>query len=71
MFSAARDVTNEARAAMEEKMAAKAYYEKQYQVLRQLIRASDKEIALCEIIPYIERIIVDTDKKIVVKWHIM
>lgn len=68
VFQEARDITNEAKAAMEERMAAKASYEKRHQVLRQLMRVSDKEIALCEIIPYIERIIVDSGKKIMVEW---
>lgn len=46
----------------------KEQYEKQYQVFCKLLKASRKEVPLSEIIDCIERIVVDVDRKIMVKW---
>ena len=46
----------------------KEAYEKQYQVFCKLLKASRKEVPLSEIIDCIERIVVDVDRKIMVKW---
>ena len=49
-------------------IADKEAYEKQYQVFCKLLKASRKEVPLSEIIDCIERIVVDVDRKIMVKW---
>ena len=50
------------------KEAIAAAYEKQYQVFCKLLKASRKGVPLSEIIDCIERIVVDVDRKIMVKW---
>jgi len=49
-------------------IADKEAYEKQYQVFCKLLKASRKGVPLSEIIDCIERIVVDVDRKIMVKW---
>ena len=49
-------------------MAKKVDFEKQYQVFRRLLRMSDKELPLSEIMEFINKIIVDTDNQIVIRW---
>ena len=48
----------------------KAAYEKQYAVFRKLLPASSRDISLSEIVYYIDKVVVDKNGKIVVKWHI-
>lgn len=49
-------------------MAKKIAFEKQYQMFRKLLRVSDKELPLSEIMEVINKIVVDADKKIMIKW---
>ena len=66
----ALDAAHEAKAVLAELSEQKTVYDKKYSIFRKLLSASDKRIPLNEIIDCIEEIIVDTDKKIVVKWGI-
>lgn len=45
-------------------------YEKQYATFRKLLSASNKDIPLNEIVDYIDKIVVDRGREIVVKWDI-
>lgn len=45
-------------------------YEKQYATFRRLLSASNKDIPLSEIVDYIDKIVVDRDRKMVVKRNI-
>lgn len=65
----ALDYANELKVALESVVAQKTTYEKQYQMFRKLLRVSDRELPFSEIMDYISKIIVDTDRKIVVEWH--
>ena len=67
-FRAVQDVANEKKVIRDCIIASKATYEKQYQVFRKLLKASRKEIPLSEIVDCIEQIVVDVDRRIVVKW---
>ena len=64
------DSANELKIALEGVVAQKTTYEKQYQMLRKLMRVRDKELPLSEVMDCIDKILVDTDKRIIVKWHI-
>lgn len=66
----ALDAAHKAKAMLAELSEQKTVYDKKYSIFRKLLSASDKRIPLNEIIDCIEEIIVDTDKKIVVKWGI-
>lgn len=68
---AALDAAHEAKAVLAEVMEQKEACEKEYSVFHKLLSTSDKRIPLNEIIDCIDKIIVDTDKKIVVKWVII
>ena len=48
----------------------KAAYDKKYNIFRKLLSASNKSIPLSEIVDCIEKIVVDTGGKIMVKWNI-
>ena len=67
-IAAARPAKEQAEAELNRAIADKEAYEKQYQVFCKLLKASRKEVPLSEIIDCIERIVVDVDRKIVVKW---
>ena len=58
----------QAEAELNRAIADKEAYEKQYRVFCKLLKASRKEVPLSEIIDCIERIVVDADLKIMVKW---
>ena len=45
-------------------------YEKQYAKFRKLLSASSKDIPLSEIVDCIDKVVIDGDGKIVVKWSI-
>ena len=66
---AALDAAHEAKAVLAEVTEQKAAYDKEYNIFRKLLSASDKSIPLSEIVDCIDKIIVDTGKKIVIKWH--
>lgn len=55
---------------LDELMLKKANAEEQYQIFRKLLSVSYKEIPLNEIQDYIDKIIVDAGKHIVIKWKI-
>ena len=65
---AALDSANELKVALEGVVVQKTTYEKQYQIFRKLLRVSDKELPLSEIIDCIDKIVIDAGKKITVKW---
>lgn len=67
---AALDSANELKVALEGVVAQKTTYEKQYQIFRKLLRVSDKELPLSEIMDCIDKITVCPSKSITVKWSI-
>ena len=69
-FRAVQDVANQAKEALIQATEGKAAYEKQYAVFRKLLSASSRDISLSEIVDYIDKVVVDKNGKIVVKWHI-
>jgi len=69
-FRAVQDVANQAKEVLIQATERKFYYEKQYAVFRKLLSASDKSIPLSEIMGCIDKIVVDSDMKIVVKGNI-
>ena len=64
----ALDYANELKITLEGAVAKKIAFEKQYQMFRKLLRVSDKELPLSEIMEVINKIVVDADKKIMIKW---
>ena len=69
-FCAVQDIANQAKEILMQATENKATYEKQYAEFRKLLSASSRSIPLSEIMDCIEKIVVDADKKIVVKWNI-
>lgn len=67
-FRIAQDAANEKRTIRDHIIASKAAYKEQYQVFRNLLRASYKEIALNEIMDCIDEITICPGKSITVKW---
>lgn len=65
----ALDYANELKVALEDVVAQKTAYEKQYQMLCKLLRVSDKELPLSEIMEFISKIVIDTGGQIMVKWY--
>ena len=64
---AALDAAHVAKAVLTDVTERKAAYEKEYSIFRKLLSASEKRISLSEIIDCVEKIVVDVDKKIMVK----
>jgi len=64
----ARPVKELAEAELKAVIAEKTAYEEQYRVFCKLLKASRKEVPLREIMECIEQIMVDIDRRIVVKW---
>lgn len=58
----------DAKALLAEVSVQKAAYDKEYNTFRKLLSASGKRTPLSEIIEFIDKIIVDTGKWIVIKW---
>lgn len=73
-FRAVQDVANQAKEVLIQATESKAAYEKQYARFRKLLSASSKDISLSEIVDCIadciDKVVVDGDGKIVVKWNI-
>ena len=67
-IAAARPAKEQAEAELNRAIADKVAYEKQYRVFCKLLKASRKEVPLSEIVACIEQIVVDVDRRIVVKW---
>lgn len=66
----ALDAAHAAKAVLAETSEQKAAYDKEYSIFRKLLSASDKHISLSEIMDCVEKIVVDADREIVVKWNI-
>lgn len=66
---AVQDIANQAKEVLIQTTESKAVYEKQYTKFRKLLSASSKNIPISEIVGYIDKIVVDTGKKIVVNWQ--
>lgn len=64
----ARPVKEQAEVELNRAIADKEAYEKQYRVFCKLLKASRKEVPLSEIVDCIEQIVVDVNRRIVVKW---
>ena len=68
-FRTVQDVANQAKEALIQATEGKAAYEEQYAMFRKLLSASSKNIPISEIVGYIDKIVIDTGKKIVLKWQ--
>ena len=68
-FREVQDIANQAKESLIQATESEVAYEKQYAKFRKLLSASDKSIPLSEIVDYIEKIVVDVDRHIVVQWH--
>ena len=66
---AALDVAHDVKAVLAETSEQKAAYDNEYSIFRKLLSASDKSSPLSEIVDYIDKIIVDAGRKIVVEWN--
>ncbi len=66
-FRAVQDIADEAKELLTDATECRAAYEIHYAVFRKLLSASCKDIPLSEIMDCINKIVVDTDGKIVVK----
>lgn len=66
-FRAVQDIANRAEETLVQASEHKAAYEKQYAVFRKLLSASSRDISLSEIADYIDKVVVDKYRKIVVK----
>ena len=69
-FRVVQDIANQAKEALIQVTESKTAYEKQYAKFRKLLSASSKDIPLSEIVDCIDKVVVDGDRKIVVKWSI-
>ena len=67
-FRMVQDIANQAKEALIQATERKATYEKQYAKFRKLLSASSKDIPLSEVVDCIDKVVVDGDGKIVVKW---
>ena len=67
-FRTVQDIANQAKESLIQATESKDVYEKQYAVFRKLLSASSKDIPLSEIVDCIDKVIVDSGKKIVVEW---
>jgi hypothetical protein len=67
-FRAVQDIADEAKELLTNATERRAAYEKQYALFRKLLSASDKRIPLSEIMDCIDKVVVDSGRKIVVRW---
>ena len=67
-FREVQDIANRAKEALIQATKDKATYEKRYAWFRKLLSASSRDIPLSEVLDYIDKIIVDEGKQIVIKW---
>ena len=67
-FRVVQDIANKAKEALAQAVERKTAYETQYAVFRKLLYASSRVIPLGEIMDCIDKVIVDSGKKIMVKW---
>lgn len=68
-FRTVQDIANQAKETLIQVTENKAAYEKQYAKFRKLLSASSRDIPLSEILDCIDKVVIDRDGKIVVKWH--
>lgn len=69
-FRAVQDIANRAKEALIQAEEAKTTYEKRYATFRKPLSISNKEIPPSKIVDCIEKVVVDRDERIVVKWCI-
>jgi len=67
-FRAVQDIADKAKELLMNATERRAAYEKQYSVFRKLLSASCKDIPISEIENCIDRVVVDSGRKIAVKW---
>ena len=67
-IAAARPARERAEAALKAAIAEKKAYEELYRVLCKLMKVSRKEVPLSKVVDCVEQIVVDVDRRIVVKW---
>ena len=67
-IAAARPAREQAQAELKAAIAEKTAYEAQYRVLCKLMKVSRKEVPLSEVVDCVEQIVVDANRRIVVKW---
>ena len=65
-----KDLSRLLESMLEEVVAQKTTYEKQYQMFRKLMCVRDKELPLSEIMDLIDKIVIDAGKQITVEWRI-
>lgn len=68
---ASLDMAHERKTRLDKITTSKATYQEQYQQFRKLLGISSKELPLGDIADYIERVIVDSGKRIMIKWSIV
>ncbi|MDE6567638.1 MAG: recombinase family protein, partial [Lachnospiraceae bacterium] len=66
----ALDAAHDSKAVLAETSKQKVAYDKEYSIFCKLLSASDKNIPLSKIVDCINKIVVDTGGKIMVKWNI-
>jgi len=69
-FCTVQDTATDTLKHLAEAIRRKDSYERQYAAFQKLLLASNREVSLSEIMGYIEKIIVDNGREIVVKWNI-
>lgn len=69
-FRVVQDIANQAKEALAQAAEGKTAYETQYAKFCKLLSASSKDIPLSEIVDCIDKVVVDSRGKIVVKWLI-
>ena len=67
-FRVVQDIANKAKETLAQAVERKTAYETQYAVFRKLLFTSSRELPLSEIMDCIDKVIVDSSKKIVIKW---
>lgn len=69
-FRAVQDIANQIKEVLPHATENKAVYEKQYAKFRKLLSVSSSDIPLSEIMDCIDKVVVDSGGKIVVKWYV-
>ncbi len=69
-FRAVQDIADKAKELLTNATERRTAYEMQYTIFRKLLSASDKRIPLSEIMDCIDKVVVDSGRKIVVEWNI-
>lgn len=69
-FRAIQDIANQAKEVLIQATECKNIYDKQYAMFRKLLSVSSRELPLSEIVSCINKVVVNSDVKIVVEWNI-